>query len=125
MTSPRTRPSRRNYANGARLERDAKDQLETDGYWCVRSAGSKGVVDVLAMKPGQMLMVQAKKDGVCPPAERAALLELASRFEALPLVAFRDRGVKYRRLTGPGPKEWVPWEADGEQPKPGTREARS
>ena len=121
MTSPRTRPSRRNYANGARLERDAKDNLEADGYWCVRSAGSKGVVDVLAMKPGQMLMVQAKANGVCPPKERAALLELAATFDALPLVAMRDRGVKYRRLTGPGPKQWVPWQADGEQPTPGAQ----
>lgn len=116
MTRTTARLSRRNYANGAQLERDAKDNLEADGYWCVRAAGSKGVVDVLAMKPGQMLMVQAKKNGVCPPAERAALLELAATFEALPLVAWRDRGVKYRRLTGPGPKEWVPWQADGEQP---------
>ena len=108
----------RNYRNGAQLERDAKNQLEADGYWCIKSGGSKGVVDVLAMKPGQLLMVQAKKNGVCPPAERAALLELASTFEAIPLVAFRDRGVKYRRLIGPGPKDWVPWEADGEQPTP-------
>ena len=106
----------RNYRNGAQLERDAQKHLEANGYLCIRSAGSKGFIDVMAVKPGQLLMVQAKANGVCPPKERAALLELSSKFDALPLVAWRDRGVKYRRLIGPGPKEWVPWEADGEQP---------
>lgn len=100
------------------------------GYECLRSSGSRGKVDVVAvgsvdtMDPWSrpnLLFVQCKiTNPVIPPAERVALRELALRAGAAPVVAHRakdlDTGLvrpHFRILTGPGPKEWEPW-APGE-----------
>lgn len=103
----------RNYEAGRRLEHDVRRHLVGEGYEVIRSAGSKGAIDVIALKEGQVLLVQAKRNGVCPPAERAELLRVAGLLPGVgvPVVASRP-GVTYRRLTGPGPKQWVPWSTD-------------
>lgn len=101
---------------GARFEREVRAHLESLGYDCMRSAGSKGVVDLVAV-PGSdeavggasVLFLQMKRSNpVLPPAERTALLGLCLRAGALPIVAWRpdSTGPEYRMLTGPGPKEW-------------------
>lgn len=91
------------------------------GYDALRSSGSKGAVDVVAVGPRpegaapDILFIQAKiTNPVIPPAERIRLLDLALRADALPLVAYKvrdmDTGRKrphFRILTGPGPKEWA------------------
>jgi len=102
------------YAGGADFEREVRAALAADGYeLVVRSAGSKTKVDLIAIKAGQVLLVQCKRSGICPPAERVRLLEVAALLPgvAVPVVASRPR-VSYRRLTGPGPKQWVPWSPD-------------
>jgi len=101
-----------NYARGRRLEWDAQHALEEAGYETIRAASSKGIADVAGFKPGQTVFVQAKTNGVIPPAERVALLRLAAMVPgALALVASRPRAT-FRRLTGPGPKDWVAWSPD-------------
>lgn len=99
------------YATGVAFEREVRAFLEAEGYWCIRAAGSHGKVDVLALKPGQMLMVQCKRNGTCPPAERTELRRIAALVDAVPLVASRPR-VTFRELTGNGPKDWRPWATD-------------
>jgi len=42
------------YAKGARYERRAKAELEEDGWVVVRSAGSKGGADLVAIKVRQI-----------------------------------------------------------------------
>lgn len=94
----------------------------------MRSAGSKGTADVVAI-PGwsdlPWLLVQCKLTNPnIGPAERLALTTLSVPCRALPLVASRgDRGegtriqrgqstgmwVVFRELTGPGPKDWESW----------------
>ena len=49
-----------NYAKGARLERLARASLERHGYRVIRSAGSKGAVDLAAFKQDDILLVQVK-----------------------------------------------------------------
>ena len=101
-----------NYARGRRLEWDVQHDLEEAGYETIRAASSKGIADVIGFKPGQTVFVQAKTNGTIPPAERVALLRLAAMVPgALALVASRPR-VTYRRLVGPGPKDWEPWSPD-------------
>lgn len=101
-----------NYRAGAQLERDVANKLSADGYdLTIRSAGSKGKVDVVAFKAGQILFVQAKRTGVISPADRADLIRIARIVGALPLVATRP-GVTLRLLTGAGPKDWEPWSPD-------------
>lgn len=101
------------------------------GYDAGRSSGSRGKVDVWGVPPEEqysalwapepvkpMIFIQCKiTNPVIPPADRIALINLARRGGALPIVAHRARDKNtlrlrphFRRLTGPGPKEWVPWE---------------
>lgn len=110
----RTRPARNTAQQGARFEREVIAYLEELGYDCIRSAASKGAVDIVAVPPDvssppPMLFVQCKlSDPVISPAERTALLGLSVRGDALPIVAWRVDGRPwFRMLTGPGPKEWT------------------
>ena len=107
------------YSDGRKLEYRVQADLEADGYWTIRAPGSKGKADVVAFKPGpEILFVQCKISGDMGPDERAALVELAARFGAVPIkarwvkVGRAARTVEFRELTGPGPREWRPWSAD-------------
>lgn len=105
------------------------------GYDCIRSAASKGKVDIVAVGPdeglntdwiiepgGPVLFIQCKRtDPMITPAERLGIQDLALRAGALPIVAHwaKDKTTKlmrvhYRVLTGPGPGDWEPW-APGEE----------
>jgi hypothetical protein len=103
------------------------------GYDCARSSGSRGKVDVWAVGPEtgewarkayglkpELLFIQAKcniKSAGLSPAERIALMDLALRAGAVPMVAYQAKDKTtgrvrphFRQLTGPGPREWVQWE---------------
>lgn len=103
------------------------------GYDAGRSSGSRGKVDVWAVPPHQvwegvtltelpaaapMIFIQCKiTNPLISPADRISLINLARRGGALPIVSYRLRDGRthrlrphFRRLTGPGPKEWLPWE---------------
>lgn len=100
------------------------------GYDAGRSSGSRGKVDVWGVPPeplvenfdwsdpAPMVFIQCKiTNPLIPPADRIALINLARRGGALPIVAYKlkdwrtqRRRPHFRRLTGPGPDEWLPWE---------------
>lgn len=103
-----------NYTRGRALEYEIRDRLREDGYQAFRTAGSRGVADIVAIKPGQIVYCQAKKGGRISPAERTALFRAAADVGALPIVAARQprQPIEWRRLTGTGPKEWQPWTPD-------------
>lgn len=95
---------------GANFELQIMKDLSRYGYTVMRSSGSKGVVDVHAVGDvGVRLYIQAKiTNPLIPPAERTALLDMATRGEATPLVAYREKGtVLYRILLGPEPRSWT------------------
>lgn len=103
-----------NYDAGRRFEWEVRDQLEADGYWVTRSAGSKTKVDLVAIKPGQVLLVQCKRDGKISPAERSEVVRVAALLPTVgvPIVAqrlTRPARVGYARLTGTGPKDRTDW----------------
>lgn len=117
---------------GARFERKVIHDLEPYGYDCIRSAASKGAVDIVAVEPEypgdpmwapehRLLFIQCKlSNPLIAPAERQALIGLALRAGAVPIVCHWAKSeitglmaVHYRQLTGPGPAEWAPW-APGE-----------
>lgn len=91
---------RRQYRSGARFERQVQTHLHLNGYYAVRTPGSKGAADVVAIKAGQVLLVQAKTDGRCDPEPWNALYDLAEALGAVPLLAARPRpgAVEYWRL---------------------------
>ena len=52
------------YRRGARVERILKKKLESEGYYVVRSAGSKGEVDLVAWNMNRIIVIQVAKIGV-------------------------------------------------------------
>ena len=113
-------PGSRNKRNGAIRERRVKELLEDDGYFVVRSAGSLGIADLVALKPGQVLLVQAKSEAYLGPAEWNDLYFVAQTVGAIAIHAAKlpgSRRVVWHRLTGPKTvvtkrPPWVDWTAD-------------
>jgi len=48
------------YSTGYRVEREAKQMLESEGFFVLRSAGSHGLFDLVAIKDNQVRLVQVK-----------------------------------------------------------------
>lgn len=94
------------YAKGTRFEHKTRDDLTENGYAVMRAAGSKGdsKIDLIGIKPGQLLFTQCKRDGKLGPGEWNRLYEVARMVGAIPLLAAngpRGRGVVYTELLGP------------------------
>jgi len=113
------------YSEGVEFERKTRALLRDEhGYEIIRSAGSKTKVDLVAIGPVTgVYLIQCKLNGLCPPAERAALLSLSLRAMATPIVAYkakegRLRPVRFRELTGPGPKDFIEWTPEAKPPLP-------
>ena len=106
------------YDGGADLERAAKKLLEDGGYYVIRSAGSKGKADLVALKAGETVLVQCKTDGYVTPADRVAFRKLALLVGATCLVARwhktgrAARTVAFDELTSMGPAGHRPWTPD-------------
>lgn len=68
-----------NYAMGAVIENRCKDQLEAEGWFAFRSAGSHGAADVIAIHPnGLVRFIQCKKTRhYLPSVEKANAKALA------------------------------------------------
>lgn len=92
------------YQVGKRFEDKTRNALRDDGYEVTRAAGSKSKLDLIALKPGQLLFVQCKATGVCGPDEWDRLYELAGWVGAVPVLAVngpKGRGVTLWWLKGP------------------------
>ena len=109
-----------NKRNGTVRENRVRALLEDDGYFVVRSAGSGGVADLVALKPGQVLLVQVKSETYLGPAEWNALWFTAANTRAVPIHAAKlpsSRRVVWHRLTGPKTvvtkrPPWAEWTPD-------------
>jgi Holliday junction resolvase len=104
------------YSDGRRVEWAVRDHLTDNGYEVMRGSSSKGFADICALKPLQALVISCKRTTMPGPAERAQLLRTASLLGGIgvPLVALKPlrQPLTFRRLTGPGPKQWEPWHPD-------------
>lgn len=120
--------ARNTNRQGADFELAVMHALEEHGYNTWRSSGSVGAIDVTAVWDDmanlgtvvnagqQLLFIQCKvRNALLPPYERRNVLRLSWTAGAVPLVAYkaeegRLRPIRFRLLTGTGPKEWAPWE---------------
>lgn len=90
---------------GHERERKLKRVMEADGWVVVRAAGSLGELDLVAGKAGEptrAIEVKATARGPFagfPPADRAALLEVAGRAGYEPWLAWWPKR---------GKLEWIP-----------------
>lgn len=111
---------RNHYGDGTRFENETRGFLGRAGYEVIRSAGSKGKIDLVAFRKGEILFVQCKLNGLCPPLERRKLRVLSALIEAVPLVAYAGEGstvtrpiIQFRRLIGDGPYDYRDWKTNG------------
>ncbi len=104
------------YEDGRRVEWAVIHDLQANGYETTRAASSKGAADVIAIKAGQVLLVNVKRTTPPGPAERAELLRIAAMLPGvcIPLVALRPlrEPLRYRRLIGSRPQDWIAWAPD-------------
>lgn len=79
------------YRRGTDFERKVKAMLTEDGYLVVKAGGSKGVADLVAIKPGQVLLISCKLGGpsAVPRLEWNAFLKAGDDSGALAVVASR------------------------------------
>ena len=63
-----------NYDKGARQENQLKKILEAGGAYVIRSAGSKGLFDLVAIFPDYIRLIQVKTMG--QPVDKAPLRNL-------------------------------------------------
>jgi Holliday junction resolvase len=92
------------YARGTYAEKRTAAALRDDGYFVVESRGSHGCADLLAVKPGQVLLVQVKTgDARLDHEWWNELLAAALRAGALAIVAdWPRRGrLRLRQITHP------------------------
>lgn len=94
-----------NYSRGEAFERRVKKDLESKGYFVVRSAGSKGPVDLVCFVGSMHLtsvvwLIQCKRDKRLPKKEREAMRELARKYTVCPILAYMPgkRGIAYEEV---------------------------
>jgi len=95
----------RNYKSGRTFEYRTQNFLRKIGYYVIRSYGSKGLFDLVAVPPttrglgSQTLLIQCKKNGYVKPQERDRLKE-NDKWLGLPLIAWSERKLLFRTLGG-------------------------
>lgn len=102
-----------NYRTGVRLEYRAIDLLSRRGWYVVRSAGSHGTADLVALSPadGHAALVQCKT-GRLKHEDWQRLREVALHYHAVPVIAAWNetrRRVVWLVITGdhvPGSHDW-------------------
>jgi Holliday junction resolvase len=89
------------YRLGRQVEYRVRDYLRANGYVAFRSPASKSPVDIIGLKPGQVLLIQCKRGGSLPPAEWNALYDMALACGATPVMAETPfpRELRFWRLT--------------------------
>lgn len=97
---------RRNTAHkGRRNEYKTIRMLEDQGHYCIRSAASKGMFDIVALRPQgyRTILVQVKTNGWPPPDERMrlAVADLHLQAVATVLIVRWDDGRKRPRALRP------------------------
>jgi len=112
------------YRRAAEFENRVKDDMEDAGYFVMRSAGSKGVADLVALDmllpAARPVMVQCKLDtGTMSVDAWNRFLDVAALCGAVPLLALEDpkplRNYSFMEITGrrmprSPTKPWRPWD---------------
>lgn len=82
-------PKQSLYRLGRAFEYAIRDRLRDVGYFVMRSPASRSPIDLMAVAPGVVLMVQCKRGGALPVGEWNDLYDLASSCGAWPIMAER------------------------------------
>lgn len=80
------------YERGRQLEYRVRDLLQSLGFWVVRSAGSRGLFDVYAVKNGFVLGVQCKIGNRFRLATLIDMLNVWKEYHIYPVLICKDKG---------------------------------
>ena len=112
---------------GQEFERLTVADLETDWPYVTRASNSKGIADVVAIRPGEVLFVECKTNGILGVEQWNLLYHGAIAAGGTPLCAMpvdrrKNRGadrIRYMRLLAPkdgtrGVRQpWEPYDVRG------------
>jgi len=93
------------YRKGYRFELKVKKLFERQGYVVYRSAGSKGAADLVALKAGEVLLIQVKVNGRLQQKEVQRLLAEARKCKATALLVVwnsKAKRMELRQVKGYG-----------------------
>ena len=93
---------------GKATENKARAVLHGAGFVTLRSWMSLSPADLVALRAGTVpWLVQVKKGGYMPPAERVALLAMAAQAGALPVLCRMesDGTLTFHEMTGAGVRD--------------------
>ena len=113
VESKATRTSR--YRLGREVEYAAKRKLERFDYFVLRSPASKGAADLVALRLGEVLVINCKRNlRQCGPEDWNRTFRLAESIGGIALVAGRisERGIHFMRMktAKSGKREAQPYE---------------
>jgi len=104
------------YSKGANFERDVIKHLEKKGLHCIRSAGSKGIVDIVAFnivndrpighsvfpntnKSTLVYLIQCKYgNATMNKQDKKELIELANKYSFIPVYAHKRKNAKHLKM---------------------------
>ena len=74
---------------GRRFENYVKSKRENSGYYVIRSAGSRGIFDLIAIKDGIAFGIQCKKNGLSKK-EIEKVISTAKVYGIVPCIAYKE-----------------------------------
>ena len=87
-----------NYENGANFERRIKRLYEKAGWVCVRSAGSRGPIDLICFREGEEIIFQMKTYAKWKE-RKADFVALAKAHNKLAYYCYREDKPPYKIKT--------------------------
>jgi len=93
-------PQQSRYRHGRQFEYQVRDHLRKVGFFALRSPASKSPIDLIAVRPNEVLLVQCKRHGELGIKGWNDLFDLAKSCGATPILASKPhfRGVLYEKL---------------------------
>ena len=80
------------YDKGRRFEYRVKKHYEEYGWTVFRTAGSHSQADLIAMRAGEVQLIQCRTNGYLLPIERIGFLEVAKELGVTPVLAYKEVG---------------------------------
>ena len=87
------------YRRGSNFERDIVKDQESKGCIAIRSAGSHKIYDVISIRHGLIMGIQAKLSGYIKPSDRKEMKENAVKHKILPIMAYKEKDKKDKRKS--------------------------
>lgn len=86
------KPKSSQYKLGRAFEYSVRDKFKSKGYLVIRSAQSKGIADLVALRDGNAILIQCKRGGAISGEEWDTFYNEAMRVGAVPIIAERPTG---------------------------------